>query len=109
ETTCGSVDTIVGRCVCSILLIDSNWTFRHGAGPTLPPGHHGAVNGAPVVCEAGPCGTAASLKEQVIVPDLVSDQRWVGLGWRTLVLEHGLRSVCSTPIVSSTGKVSGTF
>jgi PAS domain S-box-containing protein len=109
ETTCGFVDTIVGRCVCSILLIDSNWTFRHGAGPTLPPGYDGAVNGAPVVCEAGPCGTAASLKEQVIVPDLVSDQRWVGLGWRTLVLEHGLRSVCSTPIVSSTGKVLGTF
>ena len=59
--------------------------------------------------EAGPCGTAASLKEQVIVPDLVSDPRWVGLGWRTLVLEHGLRSVCSTPIVSLTGNVLGTF
>ena len=49
------------------------------------------------------------MKEQVIVPDLVSDPRWVGLGWRTLVLEHGLRSVCSTPIVSLTGKVLGTF
>ena len=35
--------------------------------------------------------------------------RWAGLGWRTLVLEHGLRSVCSTPIVSLTGKVLGTF
>ena len=41
--------------------------------------------------------------------DLVSEQRWAGLGWRTLVLEHGLRSVCSTPIVSLTGTVLGTF
>ena len=109
EAMCGIVDTVVGNSVCSILLIEPNGTFRHGAGPTLPPGYDGAVNGAPVVCEAGPCGTAASLKEQVIVPDLVSDPRWVGLGWRTLALEHGLRSVCSTPIVSLTGKVLGTF
>ncbi len=109
ETMCGVVHTVVGNSVCSILLIDPNGTFRHGAGPTLPPGYDGAINGAPVVCEAGPCGTAASLKDQVIVPDLASDPRWVGLGWRTLVLDHGLRSVCSTPIVSRTGKVLGTF
>ena len=109
EAMCDVVDTIVTNCACSILLIDPNGKFRHGAGPTLPPGYDGTVNGAPVVCEAGPCGTAASLKEQVIVPDLVSEPRWAGVGWRTLALGHGLRSVCSTPIISSTGKVLGTF
>ena len=109
EAMCGLVDTIVGNSVCSILLIEPNGTFRHGAGQTLPQGYDATVNGAPVVCEAGPCGTAASLNEQVIVSDLVSDERWAGLGWRTLVLEHGLKSVCSTPIVSLTGKVLGTF
>ena len=109
EAMCGLVDTVVSNSACSILLIDPNGTFRHGAGPTLPPGYDGTVNGVPVVCEAGPCGTAASLKEQVIVSDLVSEQRWAGLGWRTLALEHGLRSVCSTPIVSLTGQVLGTF
>ena len=109
EAMCGLVDTIVGKSVCSVLLIDPKGTFRHGAGPTLPAGYDRAVNGAAVVCEAGPCGTAASLKEQVVVPDLVADPRWVGLGWRTLVLDHGLRSVCSTPIVALTGNVLGTF
>jgi PAS domain S-box-containing protein len=109
EAMCGIVDTILGNSACSILLIDQNRKFRHGAGPTLPLGYDVAVNGVPVVCEAGPCGTAASLKEQVIVPDLLSDPRWVGLGWRTLALDHGLRSVCSTPIVSFLGKVLGTF
>ena len=109
DAMCGIVDTLISNSACSILLIDPNGKFRHGAGPTLPPGYEGTVNGAPVACEAGPCGTAASLKEQVIVPDLASDSRWVGLGWRTLALEHGLRSVCSTPILSLTGKVLGTF
>jgi transcriptional regulator with GAF, ATPase, and Fis domain len=109
EAMCGLVETLVSKSMCSILLIDPNGKFQHEAGPTVPPGYDGTVNGVPVVCEAGPCGTAASLKEQVIVADLVSDPRWVGLGWRTLVLEHGLRSVCSTPIVSLTGTVVGTF
>jgi PAS domain S-box-containing protein len=109
EAICGIVDTVVSNSACSILLIDPNGKFRHGAGPTLPPGYDDAVNGARVACEAGPCGTAASLKEQVVVLDLVSDPRWVGLGWRTLALEHGLKSVCSTPILSLTGKVLGTF
>ena len=109
EAMCRLVDTVVGESVCSILLIDRAGKFRYGAGPMLPVGYDGAVNGAPVACDAGPCGTAASLNRQVIVPDLVSDPRWVGLGWRTLVLDHGLRSVCSTPIVSSTGVVLGTF
>jgi PAS domain S-box-containing protein len=109
EATCRLVDTVVGNSACSILLIDRHGTFHHGAGPALPPGYDTTVDGAPVVCEAGPCGTAASLKEQVIVPNLASDTRWVGLSWRTLVLEHGLRSVCSTPIVAFDGKALGTF
>ncbi|HEV7505666.1 MAG TPA: sigma 54-interacting transcriptional regulator [Thermoanaerobaculia bacterium] len=109
EAMCGLVDTMVGNSACSILLIDPQGTFRHAAGPTLPPGYDATVNGAPVACEAGPCGTAASLKKQVIASDLVSEQRWAGLGWRTLVLAHGFRSVCSTPIVSLTGTVLGTF
>jgi PAS domain S-box-containing protein len=109
EAMCRIVDTIVGESVCSILLIDRTGRFRYGAGPMLPAGYDVAVNGAPVASDAGPCGTAASSNRQVIVPDLVSDPRWVGLGWRTLVLDHGLRSVCSTPIMSSTGAVLGTF
>ena len=43
------------------------------------------------------------------MPDLGSDPRWVGLAWRTLVLAYGLKSVCSTPVVSLSGDVFGTF
>ena len=109
ETMCSIVDAIVGNSASSILLVDRDGTFRYGAGPTLPSGYDAAVDGAPVLVEAGPCGMAASLNEQVIVPDLVSDPRWVELGWRTLVLEDDFRSVCSTPIRSQAGTVLGTF
>jgi len=110
ETLCRFVETAVEDCHCSILLLDPSGTrFVPAAGPTLPAGYEGTVDGAPVDCAAGPCGTAASMKTQVIVSDLASDPRWVGLGWRTLALAHGLRSLCSTPIVSVQGKVLGTF
>src|SRR5262245_34262195 len=92
EAMCVLVDAILDDCACSILLVEPDGTFRHGAGPSLPPGYDVAVQGAPVVREAGPCGTAASTKTQLFVPDLASDQRWVEHEWRTLVLAHGLRS-----------------
>ena len=79
--------TVVGNSVCWILLIDPNGhSFATGQVRALPPGYDAAVNGAPVACEAGPCGTAASLKEQVIVSDLVSDTA-VG---RTRMADSGL-------------------
>src|SRR5262249_50976657 len=89
DAMCRTVDSIVSNCACSILLIGPEGKFRHGAGPALPAGYDVNVNGAPVVCEAGPCGTAAASKKQVIVSDLASEQRWVRLSWRTLVMEHG--------------------
>src|SRR5690349_15887625 len=109
DAMCRIVDGLTPNSACSILLIDSNRTFCHAAGPSLPPGYNEAIKGVPVVAEAGPCGTAASSRTQVVVPELLSEPRWVGQGWRTLALEDGLRSVCSTPIVSGTGSVLGTF
>jgi choline dehydrogenase len=76
EAMCRLVETIVGNSACSILLIDSTGTFRHAAGPTLPPGYDATVNGAPAVCEGGPCGTAASLKVEGTGDRLRS---WFGL------------------------------
>ena len=48
-------------------------------------------------------------KSQVIVPDLASDPRWVGLGWRTMALANGLKACWSTPILASNDFVLGTF
>src|SRR5262245_58374298 len=99
DAMCGLVEAAVSNCTCSVLLIEPDGRFRLGAGPTLPPGFARIVDGARVAVESGPCGAAASLKEQVIVPDLAAETRWLGLEWRTLALEHGLTSACSTPIL----------
>jgi PAS domain S-box-containing protein len=42
EAMCRLVDAVVGNSTCSLLLIDPDGTFRHGAGPTLPPRGLGA-------------------------------------------------------------------
>jgi signal transduction histidine kinase len=52
---------------------------------------------------------AASLKAQVIVPDVASEMRWDAHKWRARTLAHGLRSCWSTPILSRAEATLGTF
>jgi signal transduction histidine kinase len=52
---------------------------------------------------------AATMKIQVIVPDVASESRWGPHGWRPMTLEHGMRSCWSTPILSRAQKALGTF
>ncbi len=94
---------------CSILLVDRHARFHFGAGRTLPPGFERAVEDLPVGQDVGPCGMAASLKAPVVVADLAVDPRWQGLAWRAAVIDFGLRSAWSTPILSRAGAVLGTF
>ncbi|HWO91244.1 MAG TPA: ATP-binding protein, partial [Methylomirabilota bacterium] len=55
----------------------------------------------------GSCGTAAYRAEPVIVSDIATDPLWSD--YRDLALAHGLRACWSTPILSSEGRVLGTF
>ena len=110
DALCALVEETAPGCHCSILLIDpTGTTVQHGAGPSLPSSYNEAMHGRPVHPEAGPCGMAACLKTQVIASDVASDTRWDAYGWRTLALAHDLRSCWSTPILSLTGNVLGTF
>jgi len=94
---------------CSILLVDRQARFHFGAGRTMPPGFERAVEDLPVGQDVGPCGVAASLGTQVVVADLAVDPRWQGLAWRAAVVDFGVRSAWSTPILSRAGAVLGTF
>jgi GAF domain-containing protein len=94
---------------CSVRLIDSGGaTFQPGIAPSLPPDYNDLSEGRSVQHPAGPCGLAASLNAQVIVPDVAAETRW-DERWRSVTLAHGLRSVWSTPILSRDQKVLGTF
>jgi PAS domain S-box-containing protein len=93
---------------CSVLLLDADGMhLRHGAAPSLPRAYMQAIDGAPIGANAGSCGTAAFLREQVIVTDIATDPRWTD--YRDLALPHGLRACWSTPIFDAQQRVLGTF
>jgi signal transduction histidine kinase len=110
DALCRVVDESAAGCFCSILYVDPDiTTFQLGAAPSLPSGYNEAMDGRPVHCDGGPCAMAASLKRLVIAPDIVADTQWDAHGWRALALEHGLRACWSSPILSRSKSVLGTF
>lgn len=99
----GYADTL-----CSILLVDPDGAhLRHGAAPSLPPEYVDAIDGEPIGPNAGSCGTAAYTKDTVVVTDIATDPLWAS--YRDLALRFNLRACWSTPILSSSGRVLGTF
>ena len=108
ECLCTLVEELSPGALSSILLLDANGkTLRHGAAPKLPREYVEAIDGASIGPAAGSCGTAAYSAKLVIVSDIVSDPLWGN--YRALALPHGLRACWSNPILSSDGKVRGTF
>src|SRR5438034_1612005 len=108
DALCGLVEELASGSFSSILLLDPKTNqLRHGAAPSLPKTYTQAIDGAIIGPCAGSCGTAADRAEQVIVSDIATDPLWTD--YRELGLGHGLRACWSTPILSSGGKVLGTF
>src|SRR5712672_334416 len=106
DSLCRLVEAQAGDVLASILLVDGD-RLRHGGAPSLPKAYTDAINGAVIGPCVGSCGTAAYRAEPVIVSDIGGDPLWAN--FRDLALGHGLRACWSTPILSSAGKVLGTF
>jgi PAS domain S-box-containing protein len=79
------------------------------AGPSLPKGWRQEMEKLPIGPCAGSCGTAAYRGSAVIVSDIATDPLWDVPEHRAAALSHGLRASWSNPILSSEGKVLGTF
>src|SRR2546430_7187247 len=79
------------------------------AGPSLPKTWTQQMEKLPIGPCAGSCGTAAYRGSPVIVSDIASDPLWEVPEHRAAALGHGLRASWSNPILSSQGKVLGTF
>src|SRR5258708_21364353 len=108
DALCRLVEELAGGAWSSILLLDPKTNrLRHGAAPGLPMKYTEAIDGLVIGPCVGSCGTAAYRAEQMIVCDIATDPLWAD--YRDLALGHGLRACWSTPILSSTGKVLGTF
>ncbi|MGI8687001.1 MAG: GAF domain-containing protein [Thermomicrobiales bacterium] len=96
-----------GTLVSILLLDDDGIHLRHGAAPSLPRAYSEAIDGIAIGATVGSCGTAAYLREQVIVSDIATDPLWKD--YRELALQHHLRACWSTPIFSSDKQILGTF
>ena len=93
--------------VLGSILVLRGTTLCHGAAPSLPDAYNEAINGIAIGPGVGSCGTAAYSKKPVYVSDIGTDPLWTD--FRDLALSHGLRACWSTPVLSASGDVLGTF
>jgi diguanylate cyclase (GGDEF)-like protein len=103
-----SVEEVNPKMLCSILLLDSEG--KHlvtGSAPSLPDFYNEAINGVEIGMGVGSCGTAAFTGERVIVEDIQTHPYWAP--YKGLAERANLYACWSQPILSSTGKVLGTF
>lgn len=79
------------------------------AGLSLPKRWMQQMESLPIGPCAGSCGTAAYRGSPVIVSDIETDPLWNVPEHRGAALKCGLRASWSNPVLSSKGKVLGTF
>ena len=94
--------------LCSVLLLsDDGNHIRHGAAPSLPENYVRAIDGSPIGPKHGSCGTAMFRGKPVVVSDIFTDPLWEE--YRGFASAIGVAACWSTPIMSSKGKVLGSF
>ena len=108
DALCRLVEELAGGSLSSILLLEPGTNrLRHGAAPSLPAPYSEAIDGIVIGPSVGSCGTAAYSATPVIVCDIATDPLWAD--FRALALAYELRACWSSPILSSEGRVLGTF
>jgi PAS domain S-box-containing protein len=95
--------------LCAVLLADAGQQrLRFVAGPSIPGDYKLGI--APYLL-IGPnvtsCGSAAYLRQPVYSEDTAADPAWDNC--RDIAVRNGLRAIWSTPILSNTDAVLGTF
>src|SRR3954464_8136180 len=109
DELCRTIDELTPGVVSTVLLMDPDGQrLWPGAGPGFPAALKPAINPWMVGPGRGACGTAAFLKQRVIIADVTTDPRWPD-EYRAPAVSHGLRSSWSEPRIRSAGMVLGSF
>src|SRR5205807_4469982 len=109
DLLCTSIDVQIAPSVTTVLLIDADGKrLWQGGGQRVPQEWISTITPVPVAFDAGLCGTAAFLKERVIVPDVATEQNWPEQ-YRDLAIRNGIRAAWSEPILTKDNQVLGTF
>jgi PAS domain S-box-containing protein len=112
EEICRSNEQLCGGgMMSSILLVGRNgtrlWPVASGS---LPREWIEKITPLTIGRDVGACGAAAFAKQQVVAQDIATNPSWTSFpDYLEVALKHGLRACWSTPIVSATGEVLGTF
>ena len=94
--------------ICSILLLDKDEKHLiNSVKNRLPKFYNDAINGIEIGNGVGSCGTAAFLGKRVIVEDIMNHEYWQP--YKEIIKKTNLAACWSEPIISSCGKVLGTF
>jgi GAF domain-containing protein len=92
----------------SILLLSQDGDHvKHAVAPSLPPNYVKVIDGSPIGPKNGSCGTAMWRGKPVVVTDIANDPLWDE--YRNFAWAIGVAACWSTPILSSKGKVLGSF
>lgn len=100
------IDRLFDGISTSIISIKNN-KLKNICSPNLNEEYLSAIEDLPIGLNQGSCGTAAYLKERVIVVDVMTDERWAGY-W-DLAKKFGIGACWSQPIFNSNGDVIATF
>src|SRR5580700_3402402 len=108
ESLCDTIDAQAENIISAVMLMDEHGTrLWPAAGPRLPKGWIEAISPLEIGPCIGSCGTAAALKQRVIVSDIATDPLWAD--HRDVALSYGLRAAWSQPLLSKNQEVLGTF
>jgi PAS domain S-box-containing protein len=108
ESLCDTIDSQASNIMSAVMLMDTDGKcLRPIAGPRLPKAWLEAITPLKIGASIGSCGSAAFLKQRVIVSDIATDPLWVD--YRDVALSHGLRAAWSQPLLSKNQQVLGTF
>ena len=108
ERLCETIDAQASKVKSAVMLLDADGMhLRHAAGHRVPKGWVEAITPLKIGPCVGSCGSAAFLKQRVIVSDIARDPLWAD--YRELALSYDLRAAWSQPLFSKNQDVLGTF
>ena len=108
EKLCETIDAQSSDVKSAVMLMDVDGRhIRPAAGPRFPKEWLEAITPVKIGPCVGSCGSAAFLKQRVIVSDIATDPLWAD--YRELTLRYGFRAAWSQPLLSKNQHVLGTF
>ncbi len=108
ETLLLGLEQLRPGAICSLLLLDADGKrIGRAFGPSLPGFYSDALIGLDIGPANGSCGTAAFTGQRVVVENIATHPFWAP--YLPLATQAQLAACWSQPILSSTGRVLGTF